>query len=88
MPPRGATRAAAAALVALLLALVLCAVATAAAAPLYADECFSLEDERACGGAAGCVWCESAAVASACYTAEQARGLPPAVFDCKALPSA
>jgi hypothetical protein len=82
MPPRGAARAAAAAAA----LLVLCA--AAAAAPLYADECFSLEDERACEGAAGCVWCESPAVVSACYTAEQARGLPPAVFDCKAPPSA
>ena len=82
MPPRGAARAAAA-----LLALLFLSAASAAAAPLYGDECFSLEDERACMGAAGCVWCESAAVASACYTVEQARGLPPAVFDCK-VPSA
>lgn len=31
----------------------------------------------------GCVWCLSAAVPSACYTAEEAKRLPAAVFQCK-----
>jgi hypothetical protein len=36
--------------------------------------------QDACHTTAGCVWCRCAAVPSACYTAEQAKRLPAAVF--------
>ena len=52
---------------------------------IEADECFDL-DENGCEANANCAWCESAAVRSACYTIDQAKRLPTAVFECK-LPS-
>ena len=53
---------------------------------LTSDECSDL-GKGACEGNPSCSWCVSAAVPSACYTIEQARRLPAAVFACE-LPSA
>merc|ERR550514_2092422 len=38
-----------------------------------------------CGSTAGCEWCTSAAVGANCYTEEDAKSLPSAVFSCGAL---
>ena len=56
-----------------------------AAAPprLAGDQCEPLA-EGACKQTEGCVWCRCAAVPSACYTSEQAKRLPPAVFQVRA----
>merc|ERR1712196_615585 len=40
------------------------------------------KDQGSCSGDAQCVWCASAAVPSSCYTKEDAKGLPPGVFEC------
>lgn len=51
-------------------------------APLGADaDCHALKAETQCL-AAHCAWCKAGAVPSACYTAEEAQQLPPAVFQC------
>ena len=39
--------------------------------------------QDACAAMPGCVWCRCAAVPSACFTAEQAHALPPAVFQAR-----
>ncbi|GBF91915.1 hypothetical protein Rsub_04639 [Raphidocelis subcapitata] len=52
-----------------------------AAVLLGADQCEPLAQD-ACAKTEGCVWCRCAAVPSACFTAEQAKHLPPAVFQC------
>ena len=49
---------------------------------LSSDECSDL-DKNQCEGNASCSWCVSAAVPSACYTTEQAKRLPAAVFSCE-----
>ncbi|KAL4519643.1 hypothetical protein Ndes2526B_g01780 [Nannochloris sp. 'desiccata'] len=49
---------------------------------LSSDECSDL-DKHQCEGNASCAWCVSAAVPSACYTIEQAKRLPAAVFSCE-----
>ena len=49
------------------------------------DECGDL-GKGSCEGNPTCAWCVSAAVPSACYTVEQAKRLPSAVFTCE-LPS-
>ena len=46
------------------------------------DECNDL-DKSHCEANDTCSWCVSAAVKSACYTVEQAKRLPSAVFQCK-----
>lgn len=46
-------------------------------------DCQSYHDEDTCSAKKGCVWCFSAAVASACYTESEAKRLPAAVFRCK-----
>lgn len=46
-----------------------------------APDCDSIASEDKCH-AQGCSWCKSAAVPSSCKTKEEAKGLPPAVFDC------
>lgn len=46
------------------------------------DECSDL-DKGGCEGEGACAWCVSAAVPSACYTVEQAKRLPAAVFACE-----
>ncbi|KAI8466649.1 MAG: hypothetical protein J3K34DRAFT_55294 [Monoraphidium minutum] len=43
------------------------------------DPCEPLTQD-VCGKTPGCVWCRCAAVPSACYQSEQAKRLPPAVF--------
>lgn len=45
-------------------------------------ECEALKDETTCAATPPCVWCVSAAVPPACYTADEAKRLPPAVFQC------
>ncbi|TYZ60225.1 hypothetical protein PybrP1_000567 [[Pythium] brassicae (nom. inval.)] len=51
-------------------------------ASLAADaDCHALKAETSCL-AAHCAWCKAGAVPSACYTAEEAQQLPPAVFQC------
>eukprot|EP00890_Picochlorum_soloecismus_P003876 jgi/Picsp_1/448/NSC_00446-R1_hypothetical protein CHLNCDRAFT_143122 [Chlorella variabilis] len=42
--------------------------------------------EVACRTSSDCSWCESMAVASACYTKEEAQQLPAAVFSCSIAP--
>lgn len=39
--------------------------------------------QDSCSDSDNCVWCLSAAVPSACYTTEEAKRLPAAVFQCK-----
>mmetsp|Transcript_113905 Transcript_113905/g.309483 ORF Transcript_113905/g.309483 Transcript_113905/m.309483 type:complete len:392 (-) Transcript_113905:232-1407(-) len=39
-------------------------------------------DEKSCGSDARCTWCKAAAVPSACFQKEDAKGLPPGVFTC------
>ncbi|KAI3438748.1 hypothetical protein D9Q98_001167 [Chlorella vulgaris] len=46
-------------------------------------DCQSKLDESSCAATQKCVWCLSAAVPSACYQDDEARRLPPAVFQCK-----
>lgn len=46
--------------------------------------CDSYPEQGPCNGAQGCVWCISAAVKPACYPLEEAKLLPPAVFQCDA----
>lgn len=53
--------------------------------PGLGTDCQSFKTEDACSQG-GCVWCVSAAVPSSCYTEEEAKRLPAAVFQCK-LPS-
>lgn len=50
-------------------------------ATLTVDECEG-KDKGACDAADMCTWCTSAAVPSSCYTREQAKHLPSAVFKC------
>jgi len=47
------------------------------------DKCSGAASDGACKSQ-GCVWCESAAVPGGCYTAEEAKALPPAIFQCDA----
>ena len=54
------------------------AIATRAA---RAADCDSIKTEDSCH-TSGCSWCLSAAVPSACKTKDEARQLPPAVFQC------
>jgi hypothetical protein len=53
--------------------------AAAAAAPNAADKCEPLPQD-VCGSTPGCVWCRCAAVPSSCFPEDQAKHLPPAVF--------
>ncbi|KAI7841305.1 hypothetical protein COHA_004924 [Chlorella ohadii] len=46
-------------------------------------DCQTYTTEDTCSAKQGCVWCMSAAVRSACYTEEEAKRLPAAVFRCK-----
>ncbi|KDO22746.1 hypothetical protein SPRG_12173 [Saprolegnia parasitica CBS 223.65] len=47
-------------------------------------QCHLFKNEEACTNAhAACAWCASAAVASACYEADEVSKLPPGVFACK-----
>jgi hypothetical protein len=55
--------------------------------PKNGDACEGL-GEPACAASVGvCVWCVASAVPSACYTVDQAKALPPGVFECEAAPS-
>ena len=54
--------------------------ATIDGAPAPIKGCAAHTDEASC--ALPCRWCKSAAVPSSCKTKEEAKGLPPAVFDC------
>lgn len=55
--------------------------ATASAGGLRDTDCHTLKDESTCDKD-GCYWCKSAAVPSACYTADEVKKLPPGVFAC------
>ncbi|TMW68113.1 hypothetical protein Poli38472_007785 [Pythium oligandrum] len=44
-------------------------------------DCHALKTKDQCIGG-HCVWCQSAAVRSSCYTEEESQQLPPAVFQC------
>jgi len=52
--------------------------------PLKDDEatCSALSNEGACNANSVCSWCNAAAVRPACHSIENAKTLPPAVFDC------
>lgn len=57
-----------------------------------ASPCADASDKGVCSATQDengdtCVWCESGAIPSACYSGEQANMLPPGVFDCDALNS-
>eukprot|EP00416_Gambierdiscus_australes_P010454 CAMPEP_0171145952 /NCGR_PEP_ID=MMETSP0766_2-20121228/147322_1 /TAXON_ID=439317 /ORGANISM="Gambierdiscus australes, Strain CAWD 149" /LENGTH=424 /DNA_ID=CAMNT_0011609857 /DNA_START=45 /DNA_END=1319 /DNA_ORIENTATION=- len=41
------------------------------------------KDESACGQDAACTWCKAAAVPSKCFNKDDAKSLPPGVFECK-----
>lgn len=49
-----------------------------------APSCDGLAAQEPCNAVDGCVWCVSAAVQPACYRVEEAKLLPPAVFECDA----
>jgi hypothetical protein len=53
-----------------------------------ANGCEGTATEDACIAVTGCAWCTSGAVGDFCATAEEAKRLPPAVFTCKASPTA
>ncbi|KAF8065562.1 Vacuolar-processing enzyme [Scenedesmus sp. PABB004] len=59
----------------------------AGGAALSGDACEGLA-QAACDASAACTWCQSAAVPSSCYTLDQAKRLPAAVFKCDTKPSA
>lgn len=44
-------------------------------------KCHAIADESSCNSG-GCSWCKSAAVPSACKTKDEAKALPPSVFQC------
>jgi hypothetical protein len=54
-----------------------------------ASECNDIKEQRQCLAAKDsstdmpCVWCDCSAVPSVCVTQDQAKDLPPGVFDCK-----
>jgi len=48
----------------------------------FATNCEDLKDTTTCDADAGCTWCKSAAVPSACHSTSDAKKLPPAVFIC------
>ena len=48
------------------------------------ESCHAVKDVKNCMHIPDCVWCDAAAVPSACYTKAEAAGLPAAVFECKA----
>lgn len=52
--------------------------------PLKTDEdvCNALGNENACNVNVKCSWCKAGAVADACHSIDNAKRLPPAVFDC------
>ena len=48
-----------------------------------AVDCYDLfTDKTECDASPACAWCDSAAVPSSCNTLEDAKSLPPAVFEC------
>jgi hypothetical protein len=48
-----------------------------------AVDCFEqFKDQKKCDANAACTWCDSAAVPASCNTLEDAKSLPPAVFEC------
>lgn len=55
--------------------------------PANADQCDQHKTEASCV-APECVWCTSAAVGASCYTPEQSKLLPKAIFKCKDAPGA
>lgn len=44
-------------------------------------DCDSIKDQKDCDSA-GCSWCKAGAVPDSCKTIEEAKQLPPAVFQC------
>lgn len=46
------------------------------------DECKAHTKGDSCDADAGCVWCECSAVPSSCFSVEDAKKLPAAVFTC------
>lgn len=47
-----------------------------------AGDCHADKDENTCDNDSGCTWCACRAVPSACYTDDEAKALPSAVFNC------
>lgn len=50
-----------------------------------ADPCTQYGNQLNCDANTTCTWCKCAAVPSSCFTKEQAKKLPPAVFACDSL---
>ncbi|KAK9863178.1 hypothetical protein WJX84_000492 [Apatococcus fuscideae] len=51
--------------------------------PLAApSDCHKVSTAESCQSA-GCEWCESAAVGNSCYTEDEAKRLPSAIFSCQ-----
>ncbi len=54
--------------------------------PAVNNQCTDLKKDT-CTANHNCVWCVAAAVPSACYSPEEAKRLPAAVFKCQFPPS-
>jgi len=66
------------------LSFVLAAIAGQAMSQEVEDSCRkSHANKNACQKDSSCQWCEASAVPSACYTNDNAKRLPPAVFQCE-----
>ena len=50
--------------------------------PMGASDCDSVTSKDKCDAVADCSWCLSGAVPPACKTKDEAKRLPPAVFQC------
>jgi len=57
------------------------ATSAAALAAVIGTDCDSIGDKSTCDSS-GCSWCTAGAVPDSCKTMDEARQLPPAVFDC------
>ena len=57
------------------------ATSAAALAAVIGTDCDTIGDKSTCDSS-GCSWCTAGAVPDSCKTTDEARQLPPAVFDC------
>ena len=65
------------------LSYVLLVVVVAVVGLTHGDRCHdTFKDQASCNAEAECVWCLCGALPSACFSIEDSKRLPPAVFDC------